>query len=200
MFDLKLPRRQLLQSLGLAALSVVPGVQVLAAPSGVQQRLLVVFLRGAYDATNVLIPYRSSFYYELRPNLALAKPGTGEDAAAELSADWALHPALRDSMLPLWQAKSLAFVPFSGLEDPSRSHFEMQDKIEFGRGPASRDYSSGFLNRLAAELPQLQAVSFTDTPSIALRGGLRVPNIGLQGAVSQGGMAEGRAPANCPHV
>jgi uncharacterized protein (DUF1501 family) len=194
MTNVKISRRQALQTLGLASLSLAPGVQVLAAPQAVQQRLLVVFLRGAYDATNVLIPYSSSFYHEVRPTIAVPKPGSGEGAALELSADWALHPALRESLLPLWQAKSLAFVPFSGLDDPSRSHFEMQDKIEFGRGSDSRDYSSGFLNRLALELPQLRPVSFTDTPSIALRGALRVPNIGLQdAAVAQGGMEDTRA-------
>ncbi len=194
MTNVKISRRQALQTLGLASLSLAPGVQVLAAPQAVQQRLLVVFLRGAYDATNVLIPYSSSFYYEARPNIAVAKPGTGEDAALALSADWALHPALRESMLPLWQAKSLAFVPFSGLDDPSRSHFAMQDKIEFGLGSDVRDYSSGFLNRLALELPQLRPVSFTDTPSLALRGALRVPNIGLQdAAVAQSGMDDTRA-------
>lgn len=186
-------RRQLLGSLGLASLGLLPGVRVLAAPVRTQQRLLVVFLRGAYDATSVLVPHTSSFYYEARPGIALARPGTAEDAAIELTPDWALHPVLRDSLLPMWQRKSLAFVPFSGLADPSRSHFEMQDKIEFGRGSGSRDYSSGFLNRLAAELPQLRPVAFTETPSPILRGPLRVPNIELATADRPTRVGEDRA-------
>jgi uncharacterized protein (DUF1501 family) len=174
-------RRDSLRWLGGVAASGWPGVQLLAAPAAGAQRLLVVMLRGAYDATNTLIPYSSSFYYEARPNLAIAKPGSDALAALELTADWGLHPALRTSLLPLWQAKSLAFVPFSGLEDPSRSHFEMQDKIEFGRGSRFSDYSSGFLNRLAAELsPTSRALAFTNTLPPILRGSVRVPNIALE--------------------
>ena len=33
-------------------------------------RFLLVFLRGGYDAANVLIPYSSDFYHEVRPNIA----------------------------------------------------------------------------------------------------------------------------------
>ena len=33
-------------------------------------RLLVVFLRGAYDAANVVVPVGSDFYYQSRPTLA----------------------------------------------------------------------------------------------------------------------------------
>lgn len=176
-----LNRRESLRWLGCTAVAGLPGARLLAAPAAGPQRLLVVMLRGAYDATNTLIPYSSPFYYEARPNLAIAKPGADEHAAIELTADWGLHPALRTSLLPLWQAKSLAFVPFSGLEDPSRSHFEMQDKIEFGRGSRSNDYSSGFLNRLAAELSSgFAPMSFTSTLTPILRGGVRVPNMVLE--------------------
>ena len=62
-------------------------------------RLLVVFLRGAYDAANVVIPVSSDFYYELRPTLAVPRPRSGAaDAALALDGDWGLHPALKDSL------------------------------------------------------------------------------------------------------
>ncbi|TNY07222.1 DUF1501 domain-containing protein, partial [Escherichia coli] len=61
-------------------------------------RLLVVFLRGAYDAANLLVPTASSFYYEARPNIAIAK-----SAALPLDDSWGLAPALADSIQPLWQ-------------------------------------------------------------------------------------------------
>ena len=81
-------------------------------PSG--PRLLVVFLRGAYDAANIVVPVSSDFYYASRPNLAIPK-----DAALPLDSDWGLHPALKDSIYPLWQKKQIAFVPFAGTDDTS---------------------------------------------------------------------------------
>ena len=59
-------RRDLLK-LGAAAL-VSAGVagRLFAAPTS-GPRFLLVFLRGGYDSTNLLIPYSSSFYYEARP-------------------------------------------------------------------------------------------------------------------------------------
>jgi len=71
-------RRQLLS--GLAAAPLVTAGRLYAAPmSG--PRLLVVFLRGAYDAANIVIPTGSDFYYQSRPNIAVAK-----DAALPLEA------------------------------------------------------------------------------------------------------------------
>src|SRR3954466_15641201 len=81
------------------------------------QRVLVVFLRGAYDAANITVPVGSDFYYASRPNLAIAK-----DATLPLDRDWGLHPALKDSIYPLWQSKEIAFIPFTGTHDTSRSH------------------------------------------------------------------------------
>lgn len=180
-----LNRRESLCRLGALGLGCVPGVYAAEATSKTESpRLLVVMLRGAYDATNTLIPYSSSFYHEARPHLAIAKPSSDEYSAIELTAEWGLHPALRSSLFPFWQAKSLAFVPFSGLEDPSRSHFEMQDKIEFGRGARSSDYSSGFLNRLVAEIsPIPPAMAFTGTLTPIFRGASRVPNMALENGV-----------------
>ena len=55
-------RRELLQwALGAAATSGIAG-RLYAAPGS--SRFLLVFLRGGYDAANVLIPYSSPFYYE----------------------------------------------------------------------------------------------------------------------------------------
>ncbi|KAI1698394.1 hypothetical protein Ddc_19117 [Ditylenchus destructor] len=128
-------------------------------------------LRGGYDATNLLVPTGSSFYYEQRPRIAIARPGPvaaasgvpDPNAALPIDANWGLHPALRNSVYPLMQAGQARFIPFAGTEDLSRSHFETQDSIELGQPVGgSRDYNSGFLNRLAAELDAQQALSFTD--------------------------------------
>ncbi len=146
-------------------------------------RVVVVFLRGAYDALSVLVPYTESFYYEARPNIALARPDkSNQDAALALDDRWALHPTLGESLMPFWQAKQLAFVPFSGTGFVSRSHFQAQDWMEFGQAPGERpSSSSGFLNRLLARLgtradPGNSAVSFTQTLPPILRGGVQVAN------------------------
>ena len=145
-------------------------------------RFLLVFLRGGYDATHLLVPTSSSFYYEQRPRIAIARPSPTDAAAAlPLDADWGLHPALRSSLYPLAQSGQLRFIPFAGTEDLSRSHFETQDSIELGQPlGGSRDYNSGFLNRLAAELDAQQALSFTDQLPIAFRGPVRIANAGLR--------------------
>lgn len=171
-------RRTLLKTI--AALSATPfSTQLFAAPA-TQQRFLLVFLRGAYDASNVVIPTSSSFYYESRPNIAIAKPGNEPHAALVLNADWGLHPALRETIYPMFQTGEAAFIPFAGIHDLSRSHFETQDSIEMGQDlGASRNFQSGFLNRLAAQLNAGSAMSFTDQLPIIMRGDTKVANVGL---------------------
>jgi len=138
-------------------------------------RLLVVFLRGAYDAANIVIPASSDFYYAARPTLAVRKT-----VSVSLDSDWALHPALRDSIYPLWQKRQIAFVPFAGTDDTSRSHFETQDTIELGQPVGgSRDYRSGFMNRLAQALSGSRPISFTSQLPLTFRGALPIPNAGL---------------------
>jgi uncharacterized protein (DUF1501 family) len=173
-------RRRFLQALATPALCAGSGT-LFAAPAA-QSRLLVVFLRGAYDAASLLVPASSSFYYESRPNIAIARPDGTADAALALDSDWALHPALGASLLPLYQAGQAAFIPFAGTNDTSRSHFETQDAIELGQGDerSGRNYRSGFMNRLAAELNGAAPIGFTDQLPLALQGGVPVPNVALR--------------------
>ena len=113
-------RRDLLKGITAIVPMTVAG-RVWAAPN-TDLRFLVVFLRGAYDAANVVIPVSSDFYYESRPTLAVPRPGSGAaDAALPLTADWGLHPALKESIWPLWQKKQIAFIPFAGTDDLTRS-------------------------------------------------------------------------------
>ena len=138
-------------------------------------RILVVFLRGAYDAANIVIPASSDFYYAARPTLAIART-----AALPLDSDWGLHPALKESIYPLWQKKQIAFVPFAGTDDTTRSHFETQDTIELGQPVAgSRDYRSGFMSRIAATLAGSTPMSFTTQLPLSFRGPQPIPNIAL---------------------
>ena len=190
-----LHRRQLLKALGASALGI-NSARVLAAPRAQDVRFLLVFLRGGYDCASLLVPTASSFYYEVRPNIAIARPGQ-EGGALQLTSDWGLHPALAQSMLPLYQKRQLAFVPFTGTDDLSRSHFDTQDSLELGQPLGGRrDFRSGFLNRLVAELnpragsttPALQPMAFTSTLPLVLRGALDVPNTALSAAAGRTGV------------
>ena len=175
--------RRLLLQLGLAGLGAAALPMRLWAAAPDAPRLLVVFLRGAYDAANLLVPTSSSFYYEARPNIAIAKA-----AALPLDAHWGLAPAVADSIHPLWLKGQAAFVPFAGSNDTSRSHFETQDHIELGQpDEGSRDFRSGFRNRLAGVLgagtvtsSRLEAMAFTDQVPLILRGNLPVANQALR--------------------
>lgn len=178
-------RRQLLQKL--AALSAIPALsfssRLFAAPT-VQNRLLLVFLRGGYDATHLLIPTGSSFYYESRPNIAIARPGSQPDSAIALDNDWGLHPALRETIYPLFQNKEIAFIPFAGTDDLTRSHFETQDSIELGQPlNGSRNFQSGFINRLAGVInggKPVNAMAFTDQLPIVMQGNMPIANTALR--------------------
>lgn len=179
-------RRALIRSAALLGASTIAG-RVWAAPKA-EARLLVVFLRGAYDAANVVIPTGSDFYYRARPNLALARPDPANPAAAlPLDPDWSLNPALRDTILPLFAKGQAAFVPFAGTDDVTRSHFETQDTIELGQTiGAARDYNSGFMGRLAAELTRVRPIAFTEQVPLIFRGAETVPNIAINGVGKPG--------------
>lgn len=165
----------------LAALPLAAASTRLWAAPGGGTRLLFVFLRGGYDATSLLVPVASPFYYEARPNIAIARPGAELHTALPLDADWGLHPVLRDSIYPLFQAGQAAFIPFAGIDDLSRSHFETQDSIEMGQPlTGKRDYRSGFLNRLAGVLQGAHPIAFTDQLPLAMQGNLQVPNAALR--------------------
>src|SRR5580698_6601386 len=101
-------RRQVLK-LGCAALATA-GVagRLYAAPTG-GPRFLLVFLRGGYDSVNLLVPYSSSFYYESRPTIAVPRPEAASSVGAlALNADWALAPAVRDTIGSLYLKRQVA--------------------------------------------------------------------------------------------
>ena len=176
-------RREMLKtSLGtLSALSMAPITgRLFAAPSNTN-RLLVVFLRGGYDAANLLVPISSKYYYETRPNIAVPVPGVEVNTALPLNADWGLHPTLRESIYALYNSGQATFIPFAGIDDLSRSHFETQDNIELGQPlNQSKNYRSGFLNRLVATLNGRGALAFTDQLPIVLQGSVQVANAALR--------------------
>jgi uncharacterized protein (DUF1501 family) len=173
-------RRAFLKLLGAAAPALAASGRLFAAPLG-SPRFLLVFLRGGYDCANIVIPYSSSFYYETRPNIAVAKP-SGPDGAVVLNSDWALAPVLRPSIAPLYAQRQALFIPFAGTDDLSRSHFETQDSIELGQPTqGAHDLRSGFLARLAGVVNDADPIAFTDSLPVCFRGNSDIPNISLKG-------------------
>ncbi len=178
-------RRDMLKFGSAALMGFGAASRLYAAPT-TGPRFLLVFLRGGYDATNFLIPYTSAFYYESRPNIAIPRPDpTSSTGALALDAEWALAPAVRDTIGAMYRQRQAAFIPFAGTDDLSRSHFETQDSIELGQpSSGSRDYRSGFLGRLAETLSgsagSAAPIAFTDALPLAFEGAMTVPNLSLK--------------------
>lgn len=148
-------RRQLLQALGSGfalSASLMPRVWAQPVPQGArrlgQGRLVVVFLRGAYDGLSAFVPYADASYYAIRPNIAIAAPDGSAQTALKLDNTFAMHPAL-SPLLPLWQQGVLSFVPAAGLPAPNRSHFDAQYQMEIAQS-GKTSAASGWLNKLAA--------------------------------------------------
>jgi uncharacterized protein (DUF1501 family) len=156
--SLPLSRRHLLQTslhtlgAGLALGALSPCVWAQAAPAGSkpdkQGRLIVVFLRGAYDGLSAFVPYADADYYAIRPNIAIAAPDGSAQTALKLDNSFAMHPAL-SPLMPLWQQGVLSFVPAAGLPAPNRSHFDAQYQMEIAQ-PGKTSAAPGWLNKLAA--------------------------------------------------
>jgi uncharacterized protein (DUF1501 family) len=141
-------RRQFLSTL-------LAGCGVWAAPRAWAQttsstsngRLVVVFLRGAYDGLSAFVPNGDRNYAVLRPSIAIAAPDGGAQTTLKLDDSFGLHPALAP-LLPLWQQGVLAVIPAAGSPDATRSHFDAQHQWEIGI-PGHSGAASGWLNTLA---------------------------------------------------
>lgn len=144
-------RRHVLAAAGsLLAAAHAPQVWAQTAPAGARPgsgRLVVVFLRGAYDGVSALVPYADADYYRLRPNIAIAAPDGSALTALKLDNTFGLHPALAP-LLPLWQQGVLGFVPAAGLPAPNRSHFDAQYQMEIAQS-GKTSAAPGWLNKLA---------------------------------------------------
>lgn len=110
-------------------------------------RLVVLFLRGAYDGLSALVPHGDRSYYALRPTIAIAAPDGTAQTTIALDSTFGLHPALAP-LQPLWQQGVLAVVPAAGSPDPTRSHFDAQHQWEIGQ-PGHSGAGNGWLNALA---------------------------------------------------
>ena len=180
-------RRQFLQSAAVLAGAVawptwmprLAFAPTQAAPRG--DTLVVVFLRGAADTLNIVVPHGEAAYYARRPTLGIPRPDDRQAPqklrAIDLDGFFGLHPNLAP-LLPAWQAGHLAPIHACGAPDESRSHFRAMELMERGvddeRGPAS-----GWIGRHLASLntgnhSPLRAIGLGQLPQRSLSGAVPV--------------------------
>lgn len=138
-----------------------------ALPSAGQRTLVCVFLRGAADTLNMVVPHGDDDYYKLRPTIAIPT-----SAALRLDEFYAFHPHLA-SLLPAFNEGRLGIVQSVGTDNPTGSHFEAQDQMEHGESHG-HTIGGGWLGRYlrtrAADLTPLSAVTIGSTITESLRG------------------------------
>lgn len=138
-----------------------------ALPSAGERTLVCVFLRGAADTLNMVVPHGDDDYYKLRPTIAIPK-----SAALRLDEFYAFHPHLAP-LLPAFNEGRLGIVQSVGTDNPTGSHFEAQDQMEHGES-YGHTIGGGWLGRYlrtrAADLTPLSAVTIGSTITESLRG------------------------------
>ena len=144
-----------------------------ASPSRRNKRLIAIFQRGAVDGLSMIVPFGEAEYYRVRPGIAVARPGSGPEAAVDLDGFFAFNPRLAP-LAPLWSRRDLAIVHACGSPDATRSHFDAQDYMETAT-PGVKSTEDGWLNRYLqvrkteAEHP-FRAVSLTPQMPRVLQG------------------------------
>src|SRR5215467_6533958 len=171
----------------MAGMGVAPGWLARAATIGGKKRktLVAIFMRGAADGLNIVVPFGDKRYKDLRPTIAIAPPATQTNGNAvnggtiDLDGTFGLNGAMQP-LRALWDKKQLAIVEATGSPDPSRSHFEAQDSMECGTpGKAT---GTGWLNRAlpeaSGEPAKLRAVAMGKQVPHCVRAGNEVIAVG----------------------
>jgi uncharacterized protein (DUF1501 family) len=164
---------------GSAPLWLERALYAAGAPSPRKKILVAIFQRGAADGLNVVVPHAEKAYYDLRPTIAIPRPGA-KDGAIDLDGFFGLHPSL-SPLKGLWDDRHLAIVDAVGSPDPTRSHFDAQDYMESGT-PGRKSTADGWMNRALPKADgkpsPVRAVSLGPTVARTLAG--RNPAIAMQ--------------------
>jgi uncharacterized protein (DUF1501 family) len=166
--------------LGLSAIATTSRVKFALANAPGQNRFVVVLLRGALDGMASLVPYGDPNLASLRP--ALIPPAPGQPGGMhDLGGFYGLNPAL-NHVHAMYQAGDV--LPVHAVAGPyrTRSHFEAQDLLQLGT--QTTGITSGWLNRVLAELPANQSATLA-----GLSVGISTPLL-LQGKIRVGSYAD----------
>ena len=158
-----------------------------AAAEGRKRKTLVaIFMRGAADGLNIVVPFGDPRYRELRPNLGLQAPRSQDESLntgpfgplIDLDGKFGLHPGLRP-FKELWDKRQLAIVEAAGSPDPSRSHFDAQDYMESGTpGKTGNGWLNRALGQPGSDASPLRAVALSNRVPRTLRGDYEAVAIG----------------------
>jgi uncharacterized protein (DUF1501 family) len=148
----KLTRRQFLTGCS-SAIAAMAGARLTRlalaapdAPNASQEILVVVFLRGGWDALNVIPVIGGAdrgAYETARESLKVPASGTG--AAINLNGQFGFHPSLAP-LHDLYQNGNLAVIQAVGLTSDTRSHFDAMQFIELGT-PDNKSTPTGWITR-----------------------------------------------------
>lgn len=174
-------RRDLLKRTGVLAMGMLawPGWMprvALASPDRAAQGdiLVCIFMRGAADGLNLVVPHGDKDYYAHRDTLALKQPNPGDpQAVIDLDGFFGLHPNLRP-FKDIYDAGALAIVHAAGSPDPTHSHFDAMDFMERGT-PGEKAIPTGWIGRYlqqaaSANQSPFRAVGMGSLLQASLRG------------------------------
>jgi len=128
------------------------GITKLAATQS-DNRLVVIFLRGAMDGASLVVPYGDDDYHNHRRTIGLGTPKSG---LLDLDGFFGLHPEAAN-LKPWYDKGKLAAIQAIGSMDQSRSHFEAMATMERGAKGEAQELSSGWLARALQATHQTQA-------------------------------------------
>ena len=142
--DIKFTRRSFLQGCS-SAIAALAGARLTNLSFAKQENstdtLVVIFLRGGWDALNVAPPIDGEdrgFYETARPDIKISE-------LLPLNDRFGMHPALAP-LHELYQQGKMAIIHAVGLNYDTRSHFDAMEYIELGT-PGSKSTTSGWITR-----------------------------------------------------
>lgn len=140
----KFTRRTFLQGCS-SAIAALAGARLtnvsFAQQDNSSDALVVIFLRGGWDALNVVPPIDGAdrgFYETARPDIKISD-------LLPLNDQFGLHPALAP-LHELYQQGKMAVIHAVGLNYDTRSHFDAMEYIELGT-PGAKNTASGWITR-----------------------------------------------------
>lgn len=156
---LQLTRRQFMAAAGGTALAAsapawLPRVALADDFCSTRDVLVYIFLRGGADGMSLCAPFGENEYYVRRPTLAIPPPDSGHPMAAIDLDGFFGFPKVFEPLMPAYQAGQLLVVHACGINDTSRSHFDMQRFAEVGK-PADITLGSGWIGRHLASVPPM---------------------------------------------